>query len=504
MKKMILDNLLKEINYKKICGNTEMDIKSLSINSKNKSKNSLFIAIDGFKHNGHDYIKEAASNGAIASIVQKKVSAPLSMTMVMVDSTREVLPILCRNFYRNPSSSFKLIGITGTNGKTTTCYLINSILNMAGMKTSLITTVESFLDGKKVSFKRTTPESPDLNDFFDKSRKEKIDAACMEISSHSIDLHRIDYLDFDYFVFTNLSQDHLDYHKDMAGYFNVKKKLFLKEYRKIYGGKKAIINVDDNYGKEIFESTDLKRISYSLRSDRESIWASNIKNSISGIEVNINTSDGKILSISSPLCGYFNIYNILAAIGVCLDMGIDNKSIQEGVRSLSGVRGRFEKLDSDNRFAVIVDYAHTPDGLEKVLTTIKQILKSGGKIITVFGCGGDRDMGKRKIMGRISGKYADFTILTSDNPRTEDPDSIIRMIEEGLIESESKEYIKEVDRKKAIFMALEMASKNDVIIIAGKGHEDYQEFKDYRIPFSDRYVAEEWLFKKNERKHKSK
>ncbi len=501
---MILDNLLKEINYKKICGNTEMDIKSLSINSKNKSKNSLFIAIDGFKHNGHDYIKEAASNGAIASIVQKKVSAPLSMTMVMVDSTREVLPILCRNFYRNPSSSFKLIGITGTNGKTTTCYLINSILNMAGMKTSLITTVESFLDGKKVSFKRTTPESPDLNDFFDKSRKEKIDAACMEISSHSIDLHRIDYLDFDYFVFTNLSQDHLDYHKDMAGYFNVKKKLFLKEYRKIYGGKKAIINVDDNYGKEIFESTDLKRISYSLRSDRESIWASNIKNSISGIEVNINTSDGKILSISSPLCGYFNIYNILAAIGVCLDMGIDNKSIQEGVRSLSGVRGRFEKLDSDNRFAVIVDYAHTPDGLEKVLTTIKQILKSGGKIITVFGCGGDRDMGKRKIMGRISGKYADFTILTSDNPRTEDPDSIIRMIEEGLIESESKEYIKEVDRKKAIFMALEMASKNDVIIIAGKGHEDYQEFKDYRIPFSDRYVAEEWLFKKNERKHKSK
>jgi len=504
VKKMILDNLLKEINYKKICGNTEMDIKSLSINSKNKSKNSLFIAIDGFKHNGHDYIKEAASNGAIASIVQKKVSAPLSMTMVMVDSTREVLPILCRNFYRNPSSSFKLIGITGTNGKTTTCYLINSILNMAGMKTSLITTVESFLDGKKVSFKRTTPESPDLNDFFDKSRKEKIDAACMEISSHSIDLHRIDYLDFDYFVFTNLSQDHLDYHKDMAGYFNVKKKLFLKEYRKIYGGKKAIINVDDNYGKEIFESTDLKRISYSLRSNRESIWASNIKNSISGIEVNINTSDGKILSISSPLCGYFNIYNILAAIGVCLDMGIDNKSIQEGVRSLSGVRGRFEKLDSDNRFAVIVDYAHTPDGLEKVLTTIKQILKSGGKIITVFGCGGDRDMGKRKIMGRISGKYADFTILTSDNPRTEDPDSIIRMIEEGLIESESKEYIKEVDRKKAIFMALEMASKNDVIIIAGKGHEDYQEFKDYRIPFSDRYVAEEWLFKKNERKHKSK
>lgn len=501
---MILDNLLKEIKYKEIYGNTEMDIKSLSINSKNKSEDSLFIAVDGFKHDGHDYIKEAASNGAIASIVQKKVSAPLSMTMITVDSTREVLPILCKNFYGDPSRAFKLIGITGTNGKTTTCYLINSILNMAGMKTSLITTVESFLNGRKSFFKRTTPESADLNDFFYKSRKEKIDAACMEISSHSIDLHRIDYLDFDYFVFTNLSQDHLDYHKDMASYFNVKKKLFLKEYRKIYGGKKAVINVDDSYGKEIRESTDLKSISYSLKSDGVSIWASNIKNSISGIEMNINTSDGKILDISSPLCGYFNIYNILAAVGVCLDMGIDNRSIQEGIRSLGGVRGRFEKLDSGNQFTVIVDYAHTPDGLEKVLTTIKQVLKSGGKIITVFGCGGDRDTEKRKIMGRISGKYADFTIITSDNPRTEEPDSIIRMIEEGLTESDSKEYVKEADRKKAIFTALEMASKNDVIVIAGKGHEEYQEFKDYRIPFSDRCVAEEWLIKKNERKHKSK
>ncbi|MDD5622099.1 MAG: UDP-N-acetylmuramoyl-L-alanyl-D-glutamate--2,6-diaminopimelate ligase [Actinomycetota bacterium] len=500
-----MDNVLKEINYKKICGNTEMDIKSLSINSKNELKDSLFIAIDGFKQDGHDYVKEAASNGAIASIVQKKVSAPLPMTMIMVDSTREVLPILCRNFYKEPAGSFKLIGITGTNGKTTTCYLINSILNKTGMKTSLITTVESFLNGKRVSFKRTTPESTDLNDFFDKSRKEKIDVACMEISSHSIDLHRIDYLDYDYFVFTNLSQDHLDYHKDMAAYFNVKKKLFLKEYRKIYGGKKAIINVDDSYGEEIFESTDLERVSYSLISDRgNNIWASNIKNSVSGIEMNINTSDGKILDISSPLCGYFNVYNILAAVGVCIDMGIDNRSIQEGVRSLSGVRGRFEKLDFGNRFTVIVDYAHTPDGMEKVLTTTKQILKPGGKIITVFGCGGDRDTKKRKIMGSISGKYADFTILTSDNPRTEEPDSIIRMIEKGLIESDSKEYIKEADRKKAIFMALEMASKNDVIVIAGKGHEEYQEFKDCRIPFSDRCIAEEWLIKKNEREHKSK
>jgi UDP-N-acetylmuramoyl-L-alanyl-D-glutamate--2,6-diaminopimelate ligase len=501
---MILDKLLKGIDYKKIYGNTDIEIKNLSINSKNKFKDNLFVAVDGFKHDGHDYIKEAASNGAVVSIVQKKVSAPMSVAQVIVNSTREVLPILCRNFYENPSSAFKLIGITGTNGKTTTCYLINSVLNKAGLKTSLITTVDSFLDGKKIFFERTTPESLDLNVFFDKSRKEKIDAACMEISSHSIDLHRIDYLEFDYFVFTNLSQDHLDYHKDMAQYFNVKKKLFLKEYRKLYGGKKAIINIDDSYGKEIFKSTDLKRISYSLKPERESIWAGNIKSSISGIKMDINTPDGKVLGISSPLCGYFNIYNILAAVGVCLEMGIDDKSIQEGIRSLYGVPGRFERLDSGKKFTVIVDYAHTPDGLEKVLTTIKQILKPGGKIITVFGCGGDRDRKKRKIMGSISGKFADLTILTSDNPRTEEPGSIISMIEEGLTGSGYKEYIKEADRKKAIFMALERADADDVIIIAGKGHEDYQEFKDYRIPFSDRDVAKEWLLKKNERKNKSK
>src|SRR4030042_334512 len=314
----------------------------------------------------------------------------------------------------------------------------------------------------------------------------------MEVSSQSIDLHRIDYLRFDYFVFTNLSQDHLDYHKDMTSYFNVKKKLFMGKYRKMYGGEKAVINIDDSYGKEIFKSTDLKKLSYSIKSDRASVWASDIRNSTSGIEMKINTLDGRKFDISSPLCGYFNIYNILAAVSVCIDMGIKDSSIKEGIRSLHGGGGRFERLDSGKKLIVIVDYAHTPDGLENVLATIRQILKPGGRIISVFGCGGDRDRKKRKIMGRISGQYSDFTVLTSDNPRTEIPDSIISMIEEGLIESDSKEYVKETDRKKAIFKALEMARENDVVLIAGKGHENYQEFKDYRIPFNDKNVVNEW------------
>ena len=500
---MKLQGLLKNIDYKKIYGSTDMDIKSLSINSKNVMVNNLFIAIKGLKYDGHNFTEEAVSNGATALMVQRKVDVPSYITQVIVSSTRKILPVLCKNFYRDPSKSFKLIGVTGTNGKTTTCYLMDSIINKAGMKTSLITTVESFLDGKKTFFDRTTPESPDLNDFFKKSSQKKIDVACMEVSSHSIDLHRIDYLRFDYFVFTNLSQDHLDYHKDMTSYFNVKKKLFMGKYRKMYGGEKAVINIDDSYGKEIFKSTDLKKLSYSIKSDRASVWASDIRNSTSGIEMKINTSGGIKFDISSPLCGYFNIYNILAAVSVCIDMGIKDSSIKEGIRSLHGVGGRFERLDSGKKLIVIVDYAHTPDGLENVLSTIRQILKPGGRIISVFGCGGDRDRKKRKIMGRISGQYSDFTVLTSDNPRSERPDSIISMIEEGLIESDSKEYIKETDRKKAIFIALEMALENDVVLIAGKGHEDYQEFKDYRIPFSDKNVVNEWAAGKDERKNKS-
>ena len=489
---MRLEDLLKDLNYKKIYGSTDIWIKNLSINSKNVLPNSLFIAIEGFKRDGHNFTGEAIKNGAVAMLVQKKIEIPPDITQIVVSSTREALPILCRNFYQDPSKSFKLIGVTGTNGKTTTCYLINSILNSAGLATSIITTVESFLDGEKFFFDRTTPESIDLNKFFKRSRHKNVNAACIEVSSHSIDLHRVDYLKFDYFIFTNLSQDHLDYHRNMADYFNVKKRLFSGGYRDIYGGKKAVINIDDSYGKRIYKATDLKKISYSLESDGANIWAGNIRNSISGIEMDINTSDGKKFKISSPLCGYFNIYNILAAVGVCMDMDINISFIQKGIKSVYGVKGRFERINTDKKLTVIVDYAHTPDSLKNVLKTIREMLKSGGKLISVFGCGGDRDKGKRKIMGRISGELADFTVITSDNPRTEEPDSIISMIEEGLIKSAKKKYIKEVDRKKAIFKALKMAKGSDVVLVAGKGHEDYQEFNGYRIPFCDKEVVREW------------
>jgi len=493
---MKLKDLLKEVSYKKIYGNDDVDIADISINSKNVTKGSLFIAIKGFKHDGHDFIKEAIYGGASGIVVQKRVDVSSPVAQVVVNNTREVLPAVCRNFYKNPTELLKLIGITGTNGKTTTCYLIDSILRSAGIKTSLITTVKSFLDGNEVLFSRTTPESLDLNDFFYKSSERGVEAACMEVSSHSVDLHRIDYLDFEYFIFTNLSQDHLDYHGDMRNYFAAKKKLFLKEYRSLYGGKKAVINIDDVYGKEIFNETDLDKISYSMKSGNADIWPTGIKNTISGINMTINTSRGLKLNISSPLCGYFNVYNIMAAVSVCMDMEIDKKYIKEGISSMNGVKGRFEKIYYNSRFSVIVDYAHTPDGLENVLKTARQILQDRGKIICVFGCGGDRDKGKRSIMGRISGTYADYTIITSDNPRSEEPISIINMIERGIKNISNRDYIKETDRKKAIFKALEMAGKNDMVIIAGKGHESYQEFKNYKLPFCDWEVVDEWVKQK--------
>jgi UDP-N-acetylmuramoyl-L-alanyl-D-glutamate--2,6-diaminopimelate ligase len=489
---MNLDVLLKNMNYKKADGSTDIDIKSLSTNSRKVRNKSLFIAIEGFKHKGHNFVKEAFSKGSIAAVTQKVVEIPPHKTLILVKDTRKVLPVLCRNFYKDPSKYLQLIGITGTNGKTTTCYLIDSVLRNAGLKTSLITTVESFMGKKRVFFTCTTPESLDLNEFFSESREKKVDAVCMEVSSHSIDLHRVDYLDFDYFVFTNLSQDHLDYHKNMAGYFKVKNKLFLKKYRNIYGGRRAVVNIDDSYGKKIFAATDLKKISYSLKSGNADLWASNIIKSISGVNMDINAAGGKKIKISSPLCGSFNIYNIMAAVGVCLDMGIETRYIIDGISSMKGVEGRFEKINTGRGFTAVVDYAHTPDGLENVLMTIQEIIRPGGKLISVFGCGGDRDKGKRPIMGRTSGKIADFTVITSDNPRTEKPEAIISMIEEGLIKSGSKKYIKEADRKEAIFRALNMAEKGDVVLIAGKGHEKYQEFGNHVKRFSDRKVVREW------------
>ena len=496
---MKLEELLKNVNVLSIIGKKDIEIKGIEINSKRVFKNCLFAAITGFKQDGHNFAAEAAEMGAAAILTEKVLELDGQTTQVLVKNCRQALPVVSRNYYGNPSGLLRLCGITGTNGKTTTVFLTDSIFKAAGFKTSFITTVKAEMAGRPMEFERTTPESNDLNRFFSASVLEGVDCACMEVSSHSIDLGRVDWLNFETLVFTNLTQDHLDYHKDMENYFEVKKRLFDPVLRHLYGGKYAAVNIDDPYGKKLAENTDLKLFTYSIRDKNASICPDNILSSIDGIKMDviINPPAGSNLkpsefSVNSNLCGFFNVYNILAAVSAACASGIDTPDIIKGVDAMQGVTGRFEKIKLDKNIYAIVDYAHTPDGLENVLKTAKSLLGPGSRLICVFGCGGDRDTKKRKIMGSISASLADFSLITSDNPRSEDPLSIIKMIEEGFKHHGKTVYSVEADRRKAISRALSMAGKNDIVLIAGKGHENYQEFDGRRIHFSDQEVVREW------------
>jgi len=493
---MKLSQLLKNLKPLEITGNISKEIHDISYNSGNTKEGGLFVAIEGFKKDGHDFILEAIKNGATAIVAQKKVKSDSNFTQIIVSDSRKALARISSNFYSNPSASLTLTGITGTNGKTTTTFLIDSVLKFAGEKTSIITTIESFILNKKIPFDRTTPGSLELNKFSSDSVKSGAEFLTIEVSSHAIDLHRIDFLDFDFFVFTNLTQDHLDYHKNMQNYFNTKKRLFVKEFRNLYSGKGAVINADDIYGRKLIGITDLQTLSYSVLSKDADINAENISSNTNGIEMDVLVKNKGKIKIKSGLCGYFNVYNILASIGACIFLNIDLDIIQKGIGILPGVNGRFEKIKEIKDFTVIVDYAHTPDGLENILETASSILTAGSRIITVFGCGGDRDKTKRYIMGTIAGKFSDFLIITSDNPRTEVPLSIIGMIEDGVKVSGNNNYLKISDRTNAIEEALNSAVKNDIVIIAGKGHEDYQEFDGYRIYFSDQKIVKDWALKR--------
>jgi UDP-N-acetylmuramoyl-L-alanyl-D-glutamate--2,6-diaminopimelate ligase len=498
---MRLGSILEGIDIKKIYGDTGIKISDISIDSRTVKDGFLFVAIEGFKLEGHRFALDAVKNGAVAVMSQKKLDLSSKIIQIIVKDTRKALPQISTNFFGNPSKSLKIIGITGTNGKTTTCYLINSILKNAGFKTSIISTFRSYIDEREVYMNRTTPESLDLHRFFAESLENDVEYVCMEVSSHSIDLHRVDQIDFDHFVFTNLSQDHLDYHGTIDEYFEVKSRLFDPSYRKIFGGKSALINLDDDFGKKLYKITDLDKVSYSIKDKSADILASDMKSSIMGISMVLKRKDKEDVEIRSSLCGVFNIYNILAAVSIGFKIGINESHIIAGPESMKGFGGRFEKIDYGPGPTVIVDYAHTPDGLENVLKTAKDILDNGGRLFSVFGCGGDRDIKKRKLMGAISARIADFTIITSDNPRSERPEDIILMVEEGLKEEGSKSYIAIKDRKEAIHYAMGIAGGSDIVLVAGKGHEDYQEFENgRRIHLYDPEIVKNW---RNENKRKN-
>jgi len=498
---MKIQKIFKEVDLINVNGSMEREISSVYYDSRKVDNGSLFVAIKGLNSDGHDFLGEAIKRGAKAVVVengyqQSVIRDRLSeTTCISVRDSRKALALISANFYGHPSREMSVIGITGTNGKTTISYLINSILKVNGFKTGLIGTIDYRFNGEIIPSSHTTPESLDLQMFFKRVVNGGGKYCVMEVSSHSLELDRVYGTSFETVVFTNLTQDHLDFHGTLEKYFNVKARLF-----KEYGLKKAVINIDDPYGRRLISDTKSEKIlTYGIKEDAD-VKADNISLSIDGLKFIANTSIGK-LKIESRLIGMHNVYNILAAISAAILEGLTRKNIIEGVLSVDVVSGRMERINEMQDFTVIVDYAHTDDALKNVLKAAREIPHN--RITVVFGCGGDRDRGKRPLMGKVAIEYSDFVIITSDNPRSEEPLKIIEEIEKGIKQwsvvsgqwSVDDRYIKIPDRREAIEFAINNASKGDIVIIAGKGHEDYQIFKDKKIHFDDREVAREAIRK---------
>ncbi len=485
---MLLKELIKEIKTIKTSGNLDTLISGISYDSRKILKSNLFVSIKGIKTDGHLYIKEALKRGAKAFVVEKWQEDIKKHPQILVKNSRVALAQFTNIFYKNPSSDIKLIGVTGTNGKTTTTFLIESILNQSGSKTGLIGTIEYRIGEDRIVGERTTPESSDLCIILRKMISKGVKNCVMEVSSHALDLHRVDFFNFYGVVFTNLSHEHLDYHCDIRNYFEAKKKLFTGENN--ISAKFAIINCDDKWGFEISKLTRFKQIKYSIKRKAD-IYAKDIAFSLNGTKFSVVTPIGSF-RINTELVGEFNVYNILAAISTAVSMRIDVKDIQKGIELIKNIPGRFEKIDEGQPFSVIVDYAHTPAGIKSMIKTIRKLSK--GKIISLFGCGGDRDKAKRPIMGEISGRLSDFVIITSDNPRSEKEEVISSEIKKGILKTKAEHsYLIELDRKKAIEIALKKANMGDTVLILGKGHENYQQFSNYSIEFDDREISREML-----------
>ncbi len=476
--KEIID-LIKPLRYQ---GNPVEEVKGISYDSRRVNPGDIFVCIKGSVTNGHLYAKEALSRGSIGLITEKWLNIP-DCIQIQVKDSREALAKMSAAFYDYPSRKITILGVTGTNGKTTTTFLLESIFLTQGRKTGLIGTVESRIKSEKLLVERTTPQSLDLQRIFNQMVRSGVEVVVMEVSSHAIDQKRINHTQFDALIFTNLSQDHLDYHKTFENYFEIKRSLFEK-----FPIALGVINVDDFYGRKIFNSISSKKVSYGIE-NKADFQAKKIILNEKGSKFCL-VSPTEEIEIHLKIKGLFNVYNALAAAATASLLGIPLEVIKEGLGRLKVVPGRFEFIQAGQDFLVVVDYAHTPDSLKKVIETSHQI--AGGRVITVFGCGGDRDRTKRPLMGKISAEKSNFTIITSDNPRSEDPLAIMKEIEAGLKEFSPKvPYLMIPNRKEAIFKAIFMAESGDLVLIAGKGHENYQIFSDKVIHFDDREVAQQ-------------
>ena len=486
---MELRKLLVGLEGVKAKGDLKLDITGITRDSREVVKGNMFVAIKGFESDGHNYLKDAIANGA-STIVIEDINSVKGLkdkvTIILTDNTRRFLAIASSNFYGNPSKKFKLIGITGTKGKTTTTFMIKSILEKAGQKVGLIGTIATYIGDKKLEDSdRTTPEGDKLQKIFAEMVAENVEVVVMEVSSQSLKLHRVDGCDFDIGVFTNFSEDHISEkeHPDMEDYFNSKLKLF-------YMCKVGYANADDLYTAKVKDLKENVEISTYGIDNYCNLLAKDITitNSSVDFKVKIGTKNERV---KAYIPGRFSVYNALAAICVSQKFGASADNIKEALEEVR-VPGRSELVNNKKDLVIMIDYAHSPESLQSILNAVKQYTK--GKVISVFGCGGDRDNRKRPIMGEISGRIADYTIITSDNPRTEEPEKIVEQIEQGIKKTNGK-YTVIVDRKEAIKEAIKMAKKQDIIVLAGKGHEPYQEINGVKHPFDERIIVREIINK---------
>lgn len=483
---MRLSEILSGAEIARIAGEGETEIRSLAYDSRKVARGGLFFALKGEKENGNKYVADAIKRGAIAIASEEEPhgSLPKNVTWVKMQdgAQRRVLAIASANFYANPANSLQLIGVTGTNGKTTTTYLIDSILRASGIRGGLVGTIGARTPRGRREAVNTTPESLDLQQMFAEIRDENGKSVVMETSSHALAMDRLWGCHFTVGVFTNLTRDHLDYHKSFEEYFAAKRRLFAGTGAG--PAETGVINSDDPYGKQL-EGVARRTLTYGLKNGAQ-IKAQKYPLSFSGLEFTAQTPAGN-LEIQSPLVGKINVYNILAAIGAGIALGISSDAIQRGIRELESVPGRFERVACGQPFLVIVDYAHTDDALRNLISTARELAPEK-RIITLFGAGGDRDRTKRPLMGEAAGSLSDLVILTSDNPRSEDPLRIINDVLVGLQKTGAK-YRVEADRAKAIEMALSEAKTGDIVLLAGKGHETVQVLRDGPVESDDREVA---------------
>ncbi len=482
---MKLSYLLQNVDVKNIDEIEDIDITNIESDSRKVKENTLFICIKGEKADGHEYIEEAIEKGAIVVVINedyvkevKKLKIPY---VVVTDNEKAMAQIAC-NYFDNPSKKFKLVGITGTKGKTTTTYMIKNILEKAGKKVGLVGTIANMIGDKKYDTQNTTPGAIELQALFYKMAQENVDVAVMEVSSHALAMDRVYGCDFNIGVFTNLSQEHMDYHKTFDNYVEAKAKLFKM-------AKQGFVNCDDVYSLRVEKMAECPITTFGLDNGPK-IFAKDliITNSYVEFKLMVNNRPERV-RVGIP--GRFTVYNSLAAISVATALNIDFEYIKAGLEDVK-VPGRSEMVPNMHGKTIMIDYAHSPDSLENILKAVKSYTK--GKLICVFGCGGDRDNAKRPMMGEISGKIADFTVITSDNPRTEDPKKIVEQIEEGMKTTKGR-YVVVQDRTKAIEYAIKMAGKYDIVVLAGKGHETYQILKTGKIHYDEREIVAQILKK---------